>query len=210
MNTIKESTGSNFVIALLKRWGAMRYPWPLWLIPVLLISPAALLIPVDVFVQYPWVETYAHWLAKFIPMIDRAAHLHPHPQQFKAFFAYAWSWLPLCLFLAWFDGQQRAVKEIEARLQSPALFFALLLVLFAIGLLWYAPEGPLFGSNLMSLHDKRAGLYSSTFTWIWFGPFQTYVTAGISVGIFRYIRIVWANRHIYDIGLDQADKSSDK
>ena len=188
----------------------MRYPWPLWLIPVILISPAALLIPVDVFVQYPWVETYAHWLAKFIPMIDRAAHLHPHPQQFKAFFAYAWSWLPLCLFLAWFDQQQRGVRAIKEQLQSWALFFGLLMILFSICLLWYAPEGPLFGSNLMSRHDQRAGLYGSTFSLLWFGPLQTYTIAILLIFLFRCIRIVWANRHIYDIGLNQADKSSDK
>jgi hypothetical protein len=197
MNTIKESTGSNFVIALLKRWGAMRYPWPLWLIPVILISPAALLIPVDVFVQYPWVETYAHWLAKFIPMIDRAAHLHPHPQQFKAFFAYAWSWLPLCLFLAWFEHTKYIVR-INQDIKEIAQFFVMVLFIFVIAMIWYVPDGLLFGADLINRFDSRVVLYHSRFSLLFTGAMQVYLTGFLLVSISTYIRLVWANRPQYD------------
>jgi hypothetical protein len=175
---------------VLKRWGAMRYPWPLWLIPVLLISPAALLIPLNVFDQYPWVKAYADWLAQWIPMIDRAAHLHPHPQQFKAFFAYAWSWLPLCFVLAWFDGKDRQREKLCSQIKTPTLFFAMLLLCVAVAVLWLAPGNLLLEKRTISPHDQRAFLYRSAISWLWFGPFQIYATAFLSIGIGRYVSLL--------------------
>jgi hypothetical protein len=177
----------------------MRYPWPLWLIPVVLISPAAFLIPVDVFTRYPWVEAYAHGLAKVIPMIDRAAHLYPHPQQFKAFFAYAWSWLPLCLVLAWFE-QFKYKPRIEQGIREFPLVMVMMVFLFVIAIIWFAPEGPLFGTALMSHGDSRTALYSSRISLFLTAAPQIYVVAYLQTCVVAYVRIGWANRPQYDIG----------
>lgn len=145
-------------------------PWPLWLIPAVLISPAAFIIPVDVFTQYPWVE------------------------------AYAWSWLPLCLIVAWFDYQKGGVKAIDAQIKSPQFFVGTLTGCYGLLLLWYAPANLLFSNGLMSRYNLRARLYQSAFAWVWPGPFQTYVTALVGVLAFRCTRALWVIRPHYDIG----------
>jgi hypothetical protein len=176
---------------VLKRWGAMRYPWPLWLIPVLLISPAALLIPVNVFDQYPWVKTYAEWLAQWIPMIDRAAHLHPHPQQFKAFFAYAWSWLPLCLVLAWFDGIERRRKALSVTGKDAVSFSCLCIATWFSLMLIFAPKGFFFDVKPMLRSDGRAFLYATSLSWFLFASVQVYGVAICAVVDFEYGKSIY-------------------
>lgn len=153
----------------------------------------------DVFTRYPWVEAYAHGLAKVIPMIDRAAHLYPHPQQFKAFFAYAWSWLPLCLVLAWFE-QFKYKPRIEQGIREFPLVMVMMVFLFVIAIIWFAPEGPLFGTALMSHGDSRTALYSSRISLFLTAAPQIYVVAYLQTCVVAYVRIGWANRPQYDIG----------
>lgn len=181
------------VFALLHHWGAMPRPWPLWLMAVLLISPAAFWIPADVFLQYPWTGSYAKWLAQFIPMIDRAAHLNPHPDHFRAFYAYAWSCFPVCLLLAYFDGREKMLSELVKKIHLPISFFAVLLPVLTGALLIIAPGDKVFDWSLITRNDARAFLYRSEFSLMWFGPLQSYVVAIIVMLSVRYLRIAIAN-----------------
>jgi len=149
--------------------------WPkhLWVLFFVVISPAAFLIPNDVFSQYPWTRTYAEWLAKGIPMIDRAAHLHPHPEKFKAFFAYAWSWLPFGL--AWALTQRQPLLEgLKGMQKEPSfgLIFIALLTAFSIWVVVVAPGQSLFDLGPISRTETRARFYFSNFSLAWSAPFQ--------------------------------------
>jgi len=143
-----------------------------WVLPFLLISPAVFLIPVDVFTQYPWAKTYTDWLAQWVPMIDRAAHLYPHPDKFRAFFAYAWSWLPLLLVLVWLAGFERMNEHAKEALASQGFATLLVVPLFLWGL-WLAicAPGQLFGGvGLIERGDIRVRLYYSDWALLWSGP----------------------------------------
>jgi len=155
--------------------------WPkhLWVLFFVVISPAAFLIPNDVFSQYPWTRTYAEWLAKGIPMIDRAAHLHPHPEKFKVFFAYAWSCMPVFLVVTWFgDAPRMKAALLDLADRKPGLTVLLFLTLvFALWNVIYVP-GQMLGSlqdmsQLMNRQEARSRLYSSDTSLFLYGVIQT-------------------------------------
>ncbi len=155
--------------------------WPryIWVFFFVVISPAAFLVPNDVFAQYPWTRTYAEWLARGIPMIDRAAHLHPHPEKFKVFFAYAWSCMPVFLIATWFGDAPRmraALLDLIER-QPGVAFFGFVVLVFGVWNVVYAP-GQMFGSlqeisQLMNRHEARSRLYSSDMSLFLYGVVQT-------------------------------------
>jgi hypothetical protein len=165
--------------------------WPkhIWIIPFLVISPAVFLIHNDVFMQYPWAKTYADWLAQWIPMIDRAAHLHPHPDKFRAFFAYAWSCIPICLFLARIDGREKSMRELKARGSTPLAFIVMLVMAALMALLVYAPGDSIFDSSLLTRRDSRFLLYSNDISLFLLGPLQVYAFCIFCVGFIRWIRV---------------------
>lgn len=157
--------------------------WPkyVWILPFLVISPMALLIPNDVFTQYPWASTYTDWLAQWIPMINRAAHLHPQPDKFRVFFAYAWSWLPLWLLLARCErgNQMRGTLAESLRVQPVASLLSIALFVWGIWLITYAP-GEIFGGGAGAASpivktDMRFRMYYSDFSLFIFGPTQIYL-----------------------------------
>lgn len=177
------------MIAMLKDWGRMPYPWPLWLMPFLLICPAVFCIPSDVFIQYPWSKTYTDWVAQWIPMINRAAHLNSNPDKFRAFFAYSWSWLPLFPFFAYFEGKDKRIEFMRANVNSPKLFLSIALTLAGVAMFWYAPGDRMIDDSLLKPYNIRAGLYNNMLSWLWLSPVQTYGAAIALVGCVRLIHI---------------------
>lgn len=157
---------------------AINILWPkyIWLIPFVLISPAVFLIPNDVFVQYPWAKTYTEWLAQWIPMIDRASHLHPHPDKFRAFFAYAWSWLPVIFVMTWKVGFSQ-IKPAVKKILSSQPFQLLFITVVSIWTLWvivYAPYQVFGGGDIRDLRDIRVRLYYSDWSLLWSGAGQVW------------------------------------
>ena len=147
--------------------------WPKHILVLffVVISPAAFLIPNDVFSQYPWTRTYAEWLAKGIPMIDRAAHMHPHPEKFKVFFAYAWSLLPFALF--WTISVRHPLQATLQKIRQESPFVFVLLGLVSVGTLWmliFAPGPVIFDLDLLPRRNTRAHLYATDFTIAWSAP----------------------------------------
>lgn len=169
----------------LHRWASQKYAWQLWLIPFLLISPAVFVIPVDVFTQYPWARGYTDFMASIVPMIDRTAHLHPHPDKFRVFYAYAWSWLPaLCGLNWWVMGlipeKMDAYWESQKNRQI-TMFFLHLMMIFGFYLIFFAPGDKVIDTALLARADRRYGLYKTDFALLWSAPFAIFYIASMLV-----------------------------
>lgn len=162
--------------------------WPkyVWVLPFLVISPMAFLIPNDVFTQYPWARTYTDWLAQWIPMIDHAASLHPHPDKFRTVFAYAWSLLPVFVILLLKIGG-RLIESHMRDMLAIRLATTLSLIPLSVWMLWliiYAPAATLSLSGNISRQDLRAQLYTTDFGLLFSAPLQVWIVSGFIVVIF--------------------------
>lgn len=169
--------------AMKKHW---MHTWPkhMWILFFVAISPAAFLIHHDVSTQYPWVRAYTDWLTQGIPMIGRAAHLHPHPEKFKAFFAYAWSWLPLALLWG-LCKRQPILKTLERMKREVPVGIAVLTAMAAL-VVWViavAPGSSVFDLGVIPRGAARARLYDSDLSIALSGPFQLLGTAICLVGL---------------------------
>lgn len=182
------------MLQILQNWAKSKYPWKIWAIPFVLISPAALLIPNNVFTQYPWASTLTDWVTAVVPMINRTAHLHPHPDKFRAFYAYAWAWLPLLLWLA---KVQLSIKKEEfevfcvAHLRHLSWWLVMVVVLGGIAMLFYVPGDGGISLSLMTQADSRARFYSSDISLLWVAPVSVYYTALLYWLGFYFLRVAF-------------------
>lgn len=176
---------------LLRHWASEKYAWKIWLIPFILISPAIFIIPPDVFTQYPWARGCTDFVASLVPMINRTAHLHPQPDKFRAFYAWAWTWLPLCLFLAH--------AEIKGRETFTPQNFDLFSIKLSIGmvgavggayLMIYAPGDGGLTHSLMTRHDPRARFFSNSIAIALSAPILIYLAASLLMGWKKYLFLI--------------------
>jgi hypothetical protein len=174
-NLHRHALGAIDLIQLLRRWASQKYAWQIWLIPFVLISPAIYIIPADVFTQYPWTREYTDFIASIVPMINRTAHLHPQPDKFRAFYAYAWSWLPLFALLNHIDFKTR--REIGFKIPNPSPIKSLLVIalcFWGVYLFYFAPGDGGFTLKLMTFTDPRAKYFRSDYLILFSGPIVTY------------------------------------
>jgi hypothetical protein len=178
------------MMQLLRRWASQKYAWKIWAIPFILISPAILIIPPDVFAQYPWARGFADFMAYIVPMIDRTSHLYPRPDQYRVFYAYAWAWLPLCIFLAHIEIKGRETFTPQNFDPLSIKFLLIMLCLTGAGVLFfYAPGDGGLTNSLMTRHDPRARFFSNSFTIAWSAPIIIYGAASIVIGWKKYLRL---------------------
>jgi hypothetical protein len=184
------------MLQTLRKWAKPKYPWKIWAIPFLLISPAAFLIPNDVFTQYPWASTPTNWVAAVVPMIDRTAHLHPHPDKFRAFYAYVWCWLPWCFFLVGIELKEKAKTTGGVKLhlmKQPVVgFCGFMIFVWGMYLLYVSPGDGGFKLSLLTRSDPRAHFYSHDFYLVWIAPILIYVFAFMSIGTFQISQAFFA------------------
>jgi hypothetical protein len=139
-------------------------------IAYMLISPMALLIPIDVFARYPWTRDFTDAVSQIVPMIERVVvYGHPHPDQLRCFLAYVWCCIPLVGVV--FYRSQESNNKPQA--WGPGIsdfwvkWFCVLLFAFLIFFfLWYVPNLPFFGMKLLDPisipYDGRKKLFWST------------------------------------------------
>lgn len=161
-------------------------PW-VFVIAYLLISPMALLIPSDVFARFPWTRTFTDTVAAWVPMIDRVvAYGHPHPDKLRCFLAYAWSCVPVLVWLIY--GTQNKYNKPQAWGPGPFEFWLRWLPAtgLVLGLLWgmaYWPNFPVGGKEMLDPivrpHDERRQLFWSTTSLFLYIPLGICLYAGI-------------------------------
>lgn len=177
------------MINTLRRWASQKHPWQIWLIPFALISPAIFIIPADVFTQYPWARGYTNFIASIVPMIDRTAHLHPQPDKFRAFYAYAWTCMPLLLPLAILEMNAR--EKIGLGMSGPLsarMFFSMLFLVVCVYFLYVVPGNGGIGLDLLTVPDRRVGLYRNNIGIAWFSAFTIYCICVVLICWWKYMQ----------------------
>ena len=172
--------------------------WMINAIPFVLISPVIFFIPNDVFTLYPWVQGYTDFVASLVPMIDRTAHLHPQPDKFRAFHAYAWSWFPIFIVLSllFFRLSVDRMNSYWASVwpRQVTLFLTVLVSMWCIFMIFVVPGDDGTTSTLISRVDPRARFYRNDFYLSATAPFFIFVTAAFVAFIAAYML-----RHIQNI-----------
>lgn len=161
----------------------------LWVVVIAyaLISPMALLIPVDVFARYPWTRDFTNAVAVLMPMIDRVvAYGHPYPDKLRCFLAYAWCCVPVLMWLQHRANEQRnkplswGPGAIEILGRSS---LAIVLLLFLAFLIWYWPNFPVGEKEMLTPialpHDERRQLLWSTSSLFLYAPIWFTCFAGL-------------------------------